>query len=210
MGRRRDRPADQAAKGYPGRRKSKVEKAIEEAERLAKLLAAAAPESGAPFAPPAFLDKRFAPALAIWREYVPQLARLNLFQALDRHTFALFCVYYGEWVTANEDILASGYSKQVKTVSGDKMWRENPSVSRRDVALKAILELSKRFGLTQLDRYALLGHQASHPLGGLFEGSGEQKTSGEKPGTAGESAKDGGPIGIMDGLDSAPPGSRPN
>lgn len=209
MGRRRDRPADQAAKGFPGKRKTKTEKAIEEAERLAALLASAPPASSELFAPPAFLDKRFAPALAIWREYVPQLAKLNLFQALDRHTFALFCVYYGEWVTANEDIARLGYSKLVKTVSGDRMPRTNPSVKRRELALSAVLELSKRFGLTQLDRYALIGHQASHPLGGLFDGAGDRKPAGEMGGEPAKPASDD-PIGLGRSLDSPPPGSRPN
>ena len=41
----------------------------------------------------------------------------------------------------------------MKTVSGDMMPRENPSVARRDLAAKMILEMSRMFGLSQVDRF---------------------------------------------------------
>jgi phage terminase small subunit len=129
MGRRPGNPHDQAAMGHPGKRKSKTEKAIAEAERLAKLLAAprASTKPAATRRRPILNDPRLAPALAVWGEYAPRLDKLHLLARLDRHTFALFCIYAAEFVIANEDVLVKGYSTRVKTVSGDYMLRENPS-----------------------------------------------------------------------------------
>lgn len=202
MGRRKDPPGAQKAKGYPGRRKTKAEKQDEQAQKYAALLATApAEENGDILAPPAFMDSRFAGALVIWKEYVPRLTKLNLFEPLDRHTFALFCVYLCEWVIANEEIQEKGYSVDVKTVSGDMMPRENPAVGRRDNAFKFVMELSKRFGLTQLDRYALMGHQASSPLGGLFDRKSTETTPKQVEQTSNEASG----IGVLRAFDSAPP-----
>lgn len=205
MGRRADHPKDQAAKGFPGKRRTKVERAIAEAERLADLLASAPAQGDDPLSPPRYItDKRLKPALAVWQDYAPQLAGIHLLTPLDRHTFAILCVYMGEFVAANEEILRKGYSVNVKTVSGDKMPRENPAVSRRDLAVKVVLELSKRFGLTPLDRYGLFKDQPQMPASALFGRAGAQV-----PREAGEPAGgDGEVIGLLDTLDSPPP--RPN
>jgi P27 family predicted phage terminase small subunit len=205
MGRRRESFDVQEAKGHPRKRLTKAERQRLQAEHLAGLLAAAPSEPGDLLAPPALLvDPRLAPALAIWREYTPRLSRLNMFEPLDRQTFATFCVYYGEFIEAQKHILDHGYSREVKTVSGDKMQRVNPNVDRRDTALKIILELSKRFGLTPLDRYALTANQAAAlgiggGGGGLFD----------RPGEAGrpdrsEAEKDD-IVGSLDQFDSQPP-----
>jgi P27 family predicted phage terminase small subunit len=207
MGRRRDSPDLQAAKGYPGKRRSKTERQIAEAEALAALLAAAPSESGDRLAPPVLLtDPRCAPALAVWRDYVPRLAKINLFGELDRHTFAIFCVYCAEFAAAQQDILERGYSRDVKTVSGDVMPRVNPSVDRRDTAQKIILEMAKRFGLTPLDKYALIGAQSANP-GALFDPPAQQpsrqeSSSPEPPATGHDDL-----IGLANRFDSAPPGT---
>jgi len=146
MGRRKGNPIDQAAMGHPGKRKSKTERAIAEAERQAKLLALPRADETSD-SPPAYLADPRAGGRR-WRSgpnMRPRLDKLHLLARLDRHTFALFCVYAGEFVVANEDVLVKGYSSRVKTVSGDYMLRENPSVSRRDFAAKMVLELSSKF-----------------------------------------------------------------
>jgi len=192
--------------GYPGKRQSKSERQLVEAERLARLLASAPGSENDPAAPPQFLDKRFAPALAVWNEYAPRLKHLNLLDPLYRHTFAAFCVWVGEFVIANEEILAKGYSVMVRTISGDRMPRENPAVSRRETAMKFMAQLSERFGFTTLDQAKLMKEIASHrpdaPLG-LF-------AANTAPEQSGAVAADAGPIGAMDGMDSTPPGALPN
>ncbi len=209
MGRRKDAPEVQAAKGYPGKRKraTKAELAAKKERdraQLAESMAAAPDDPSDKFAPPRFLDERFGPALAIWRDYGPRLTRLNLVQDLDRYTFALFCIYMAEWVAANEEIERGGYSIRVKTVSGSYMPRLNPNVGRREEAAKQVLELSKRFGLTPIDRINLFKDKTGLPPG-LFGNMGD---ASPKPAAPAAAASRPDPIGAMDAFDSEPPPSR--
>lgn len=199
--------------GHPGKRKTKTEKAIAEAERQAKLLALPRAEDAGD-APPAYLcDPRLAPALAVWREYAPRLDKLHLLAQLDRHTFALFCVYAGEFVVACEDVLLKGYSTRVKTVSGDYMLRENPSVSRRDFAAKMILDLSGKFGLTPADRNKLLRDGALQFDAETLFGRELPKADAPAVDAAAPAAPvhhDAAAIGSLGVFDSPPPGAKPN
>lgn len=200
--------------GHPGKRKTKTERAIAEAERQAKLLALPR-EGDTSDAPPAYLeDPRLAPALAVWREYAPRLDKLHLLARLDRHTFALFCVYAGEFVVACEDILVKGYSTRVRTVSGDYMLRENPSVSRRDFAAKMVLDLSSKFGLTPADRNKLLRDGALQfdveTLFGRALPQGEAAPAGETAAPPAPVHHDAAAIGSLGAFDSPPPGAKPN
>lgn len=208
MARLKDRPDDQKAKGFPGKRRSRVERQIAEANKLAALLAASPAESGDRLAPPALLtDPRLAPALAVWRDYVPRLAKMNFFGELDRETFAIFCVSCGEFIAAQQDILDHGYSRNVKTISGDLMPRINPSVERREAAQKTIFEISRRFGLTPLDQFALVRLQAGSgivPPAGLFPPTPQQPAAGDQP-PAPQPVNEN-LVGILDGMDSPPPG----
>lgn len=209
MARRRDSFELQAAKGHPRKRLSRAERQRAEADSIAALLAASPSEAGDPLAPPMLLtDPRCAPALAVWREYVPKLSERNLFGALDRHTFAIFCVYSGEFVTAQQDILENGYSGVYKNVNGDPMPRANPSVDRRDTAQKVILEMSRRFGLTPIDLYALVASQASAHAsgGGLFDNT--KPSAQPKPSESEEPKQTGSMVGGLDRFDSAPPTTR--
>jgi phage terminase small subunit len=142
----------------PTKRKriSKAARALAEAGRLAGLLADAPPAHAGALAPPAFItDPRLAAAHRFWKDHAEQLRDLGTLERLDRFTFAMFCVYVADFIAAEDDILATGYSVMVKTVSGDKMPRENPSVARRDGAAKMILEMSRLFGLSKIDRLNL-------------------------------------------------------
>lgn len=200
--------------GHPGKRKSKTEKAIAEAERQAKLLALPRADESSN-APPAYLeDPRLAPALAVWREYAPRLDKLHLLARLDRHTFALFCVYAGEFVVACEDILVKGYSTRVRTVSKDYMLRENPSVSRRDFAAKMILDLSSKFGLTPADRNKLLRDGAlqfdAETLFGRELPKADIAPASDAPASPAPVHHDAAAIGSLSAFDSAPPGAKPN
>jgi phage terminase small subunit len=197
MGRRSDNPHDQAAKGFPGKRKTRVERQIAEAERLAEMLASVPPRAGDPLAPPAFIaDPRLKGALAVWTEHAARLQRINLLDVEYRNLFAMFCVYMADFVAANDEILKKGYSVNVKTISGSMMPRENPNVSRRDVAADYVLKLSAKFGLTPLDYYALMKDQANRTPTGLFAGNEEQQKRGAVP--SGDDAGDENAIGRND------------
>lgn len=199
--------------GHPGKRKTKTEKAILEAERQAKLLALPRAADDSAAAAPAYLtDARLAPARAVWDEYAPRLDQLHLLARLDKHTFALFCIYAAEFVVANEDILTKGYSVLVKTISGDKMPRENPSVGRRDHAAKMVLELSSKFGLTPADRNKLLRDGAmrfdDETLFGRALPAPDVPIAGET--LAAPLAHESAAIGSLGNFDSPPPGAKPN
>jgi P27 family predicted phage terminase small subunit len=172
------------------RRMTKAERIIAEATRLADLLAAAPATPGGPLAPPMFInDPRLAGAARVWNEYAPRLEKLGMLEGLDRHTFAVFCTYVAEFVQANEDVIVHGYSKRVKTISGDYMLRENPSVGRRAEAVKNILDLSRRFGFTPLDRFALFRVSQASSLT-LFGGN-EPKPNADHPPSAERPESDG-------------------
>ncbi len=216
MGRLPDTPEDQAAKGYPGKRRKKIDRLIADAEDRARRLAALPGVTDDLLSPPAMIhDPLFADALWIWQRYAGQLHELNLFGELDRLTFAMYCVYQAEFFQAAREVAVNGHERLVKTVSGDKMWRRNLAVDRRDAAAKMALDLSSKFGLTPLDLAALEKmHSAARDPGGLFGG---QRRAPEEP--AGEGAQESLPpvpaaeedaIGLLDRLDSAPPGQRPN
>jgi P27 family predicted phage terminase small subunit len=204
-----DHPAEQAAKGHPGKRRTRVERQLADAKRLAEQLAAAPADPNLPLAPPAFIDDpRCAPALAAWKEYAPQLDRLNLLHELDRLTFATFCVYVGEFVEANDAIKTKGYSQRVKTIAGGHMWRKTPDVDRRDTAMDFILDFAERFGFTPLDRGKLFrDHRAlPDPLRqSLF---GQDKPA--PPPSDEPSPETADALGAMDAFDSAPPSGLPN
>lgn len=191
--------------GHPGKRPSKAERQLAEADAMAKLLATAPGSENDPKAPPAFLDERFAPALAVWKDYAPRLAHLNLLDPLYRHAFACFCIWVGEFVMANEDIQKHGYSRNVKTVSGSMYPRVSPAVGRRDTAMSFMLDLSTKFGFTPLDHYKLIREQATG-----FPGGGKPNPMGDlgdaaanKPEGASSS-----PVGAMSRMDSAPPNAK--
>ncbi|APR51999.1 hypothetical protein BRX40_05705 [Sphingomonas koreensis] len=206
-GRKPDAPGLQQAKGNPGRRKSAVQKRMDEAERIAGLLAQA-PTGGDPLAPPAIIEQGPAAsaAVAVWRDLAPRLRATQRLQPQHRPMFALFCVYFSEWVIANEDIKANGLTQRVKTVAGGVMERTRPIVAIRDKAFDLVMKLSERFGLTPSDEYSLFREQAvafaANP--GLFDREQPQKADAE-PAAAEAQADNGSLIGAMDRMDSAPP-----
>lgn len=199
-GRKPDAPGLQEAKGNPGRRKSAVQKRIDEAERVAALLATP-PLGGDPLAAPPIIEHGSAAAVAVWRDLAPRLRTTHRLQPHHRPMFALFCVYFAEWVVANEDVGRNGHTQKVKTVAGGMMERTRPIVSIRDKAFDMVMKLSERFGLTPSDEYSLFRDQAvaaaQNP--GLFDQAApkqEQAAITDAPTSL---------VGALARMDSAPP-----
>jgi hypothetical protein len=121
--------------------------------------------------------------------------------------FAQFCVYAGEWVAANEEVLSKGFAQRVKTVAGGYMERTRPAVAIRERAFDVVCKLAEKFGLTPRDRYSLFKDQAAAGLGGLFGQSAnrsrEEPEDDRQSAAAGPSEED--PIGLLGRHDSAPP-----
>lgn len=205
-GRKPDAPGLQASMGNPGRRKSAVQKRIDEANRVADLLAQP-PVGGDPLAAPAIIEHGSAAAVAVWRDLAPRLRSTHRLQPHHRPMFALFCVYFAEWVVANEDVTRNGHTQKVKTVAGGMMERTRPIVSIRDRAFDMVMKLSERFGLTPSDEYSLFRDQAvaaaQNP--GLFD---QASPRPEQP-RAAEPEAPSSLIGSLGRMDSRPP-LRPN
>jgi P27 family predicted phage terminase small subunit len=208
MPRRADPPAVQKAKGNPGRRKSAVAKREAEIARVADILASAPADAADPNAPPAMIDRGplFAAAIAVWKLMAPKLSGTHRLQPQHRPLFAMFCVYYAEWVAANEDVMANGTTQSVPTIAGgpgSSMERIRPIVKIRDAAFDQVLKLSAKFGLTPTDEYDLFRQQQSAAFlnPGLFGREPEkQKEESDAP-----PADAGGMVGSLKRLDSAPP-----
>lgn len=199
-------PELEKARGYPGKRKSKADAALEQAARLAEMLASAPAATGDPLAPPGFIDKRSAPALRIWRDLAPTLVATGRLTEEDRFVFAQFCVYAGEWVAANEEVLNKGFAQRVKTVAGGYMERTRPAVAIRERAFDVVCKLAEKFGLTPRDRYSLFKDQSAAGLGGLFGQPSHRSRDDDdaEQGAAAVPAEDD-PIGLLGRMDSAPP-----
>lgn len=221
MGRRRKDPKEQKARGFPNRRKSKTERALEQMEARAaedaKLLAAVSDASDLQALPVFIKDKRLAPAIEVWKDYAPRLDKLQLLTTLDRHTFAMFCIYVSEFALANRDILDKGYSVMVTTVAGSKssakgsqMPRLNPSVDRRDHAAKMMLSLAEKFGFTPLDRAKLIHANAMRADEETLFGRARPAQVPASPSPAAAPESNSSAAGSARSFDSSPPGSRPN
>lgn len=212
MGRRADPPRVQKAKGNPGRRRSAVQRREEEIARVAEILGSAPSDPADPNAPPAVIDRgpMFAAAIAVWKLMAPKLSGTHRLQPQHRPIFAMFCIYYAEWVAANEDIMGNGLTQSVETVAGGKMERIRPIVRIRDGAFDQVMKLSARFGLTPTDEYDLFRNQqlaaALNPT--LFDrpGAASAEPKVDEPGqVGGQPAPSGALVGMMKRMDSPPP-----
>jgi phage terminase small subunit len=87
-----------------------------------------------------------------------------MLDGLDKYILAIFCVFWCEFVAADQDVQRRGLTQSVKTVVGGEMIRENPSVAIRNAAVKIILDISRREGFTQLDRALLIRAQKGADL----------------------------------------------
>lgn len=203
-GRRPDPPGLQAAKGHPGKRRSKAAAQLENAQHVAALLAAA--PAADPLTPPVLTDPRFAGALKIWSDLAPELVRTHRLPRESRLIFVQLCVYTAEWLEAELDIVANGYSQRVKTVAGGYMERQRPMVQRRERAFDNVLKLSERFGLTPHDLYTLFKDQAAAASNnpGLFDGEGQAPPAPQAP------AQPAGLVGAAARFRTEPPAAKPN
>jgi phage terminase small subunit len=210
MGRRRDNPEDQEAKGFPGKRKSKVEKMLAQAAERARLLASLPPETAAPLAPPAFIDDpMYAEAVAIWKVLVPELQENNFFNpTLDRFTFAAYCLVQAEYFAADRSVREKGHWFMRKAIAGGMRPWVNPDVDRRDAALKMAMELAREFALTPTARSKLERIHSAMSDGPLFRrrADADAETGGGETSVPEEDDA----IGIVDRLRSTPPVPRPN
>jgi len=215
MGRRKDDPLLQAAKGFPGRRQGKVEKEIAAAADAAAAMPATADN---PFPIPAVFLKApvyWAEAIRIWKEKADVLKAAGRRRPGYRHTLARYCMWSQFFFAAGEqlrkDLPKGGATVRVRKGDGEFVYRTHPNIDFMAKAETALRLLDAEFGFTPMRDQDLVrvesfnASQGRLPLGGAHQASG-QKTS--ESGSNQPETVD--PMGLMNSADSPPPGTRPN
>lgn len=210
MGRRKDPPAVQAAKGFPGRRtKAVVAQAKVDAARPSAEEQLLASMDVAGLRPPhRFALKNFKEERDVWMAVAPRLKLTLRASAEFQAPLVAYCDAVARYNRSVLELRRKGYTVSVKTVSGDKMIRVNPAEKIRQQALVEILALSDRFGFTPRDNFALLLDQRRVLERGAGGGQGDLGLGMPQPGEGPATATD--PVGGMDRFDTPPPGSLPN
>lgn len=210
MGRRKDPPAVQAAKGFPSRRRKAVEaeaKAQASAPSAEEQLLASMDIAGLK-PPPRFARKEFKEERDVWMAVAPRLKQTLRASAEFQAPLVAYCDAVARYNRSVLELRRKGYVINVKTVSGDTMPRTNPAEKIRQQALVEILALSDRFGFTPRDNFALLLDQRRVLERGAGGGQGDLGLPDPAEGPVHAAAAD--PVGGMDRFDSPPPGTRPN
>ncbi|MFC7065023.1 P27 family phage terminase small subunit [Brucella rhizosphaerae] len=212
MGRRKDDPQLQQAKGFPGRRKRKVEQELE-------AIAVAAEKSGTdvdPFPVPAEFAKApayWSYAIRLWKELSDIMFKQGRRRPAYRGALARYCWWMQQFFSCAEqlrkDLPKGGVTIMVKKGDGEYVPRTHPNIDFIAKAETALRLLDAEFGFTPMRDQDLIrtesfnAGQGRLPLGGTHPQSGVQRP-------ASDDDSDADPMGLMNGADSPPPGARPN
>lgn len=209
MGRRKDDPLLQAAKGYPGRRRGKVEKEIEAAAEAA----AAQPATAAdPFPiPEEFLKAPayWAVAIKIWKEQSEVLRTAGRRRPGYRRALARYCMWSQFFIAAGEqlrkDLPRGGASIKVKKGDGEWVIRTHPNIDFMAKAETALRLLDAEFGFTPVRDQDLVRVESFNAGQGKLPLGGSHPSQPARPAATGPVAD---PMDLMNGSDSPPPGMR--
>lgn len=209
MGRRKDDPLLQAAKGFPGRRRSKVEAEMDAAAAAAEAMPTTADN---PFPLPEIFRKApayWSRAIAIWNEKSEVLRASGRRRPGYRSTLTRYCMWSQFFFAAGEqlrkDLPNGGATVKVKKGDGEWVYRSHPNIDFMAKAETALRLLDAEFGFTPVRDNDLMkvesfnAMQRQLPLGGEHPGS---KRSGST-----EAVADSDPMDLMNAADSAPPGA---
>ncbi len=212
MGRRKDDPQLQQAKGFPGRRKRKVEQELE-------AIAQAAEKSGTdvdPFPVPVEFSKApayWSHAIRLWKELSDIMFKQGRRRPAYRGALARYCWWMQQFFDCadqlRKDLPKGGVTIKIKKGDGEFVYRTHPNIDFMAKAETALRLLDAEFGFTPMRDQDLIRTEAFNagqgrlPLGGAHPQSGTQR-----PAPAENTDVD--PMGLMNGADSPPPGTRPN
>lgn len=210
MGRRKDDPLLQAAKGFPGRRQKRVEQEIDAAARAAEEQPATSDD---PFPVPAvFLKapKYWAEAIKVWKAKSEVMRASNRRRPGYRETLARYCMWSQFFFAAGEqlrrDLPRGGASIKVKKGDGETVIRTHPNIEFMAKAETALRLLDAEFGFTPMRDADLLRTETFNAAQGRLPfapGAGGGHRQHDAP-----PADD--PMDMMNSADSPPPGARPN
>ncbi len=209
MARRKDDPREQAAKGYPRRRKKQTDAEIAAAVASAELPIAAKDD---PFALPAFFSiapKHWAAAIKMWEELSDVLRASGRRRPGYRGALARYCALFQKYTEAldqiRRDLPRGGVSVKVMKGDGNTVYRTHPSVDFMSKVGVELRLLEQEFGFTPRSDSDLTrvesfnASQGRLPLGG--SASGQERTA---PGEGDDSVD---PADLMSSTDSVPPGT---
>lgn len=205
MARRRDDPRLQAAKGFPGRRRKRVE-----AEIQAAVDSAEEPVADS-FALPTFFAKapvHWKVAVELWRELTEVLRASGRLRPGYRAALARYCALTQKWTEAMEqlrrDLPKGGVTVKVTKGDGNEVFRTHPAIEFMKSTGVELRLLEHEFGFTPRSNVEMTRVET-------FNASqGKLPFGGTAPGQSDPDAFEDDPIGLMNEADSAPPGSRPN
>lgn len=213
MGRRKDDPLLQAAKGYPGRRRKKVEKEMEAAAEAAEQQPATVED---PYPVPAIFKNAPAywkEATKTWEQCAAVLKTAGRRRPGYRAALTRYCIWTQLYLASAErlrkDCPDGGTTYKQKLGHGDTTIRTHPSVDFMGKAETALRLLDAEFGFTPMRDQDLIkvetfnAGQGRLPLGGSHPQSAAPKQESGAP--AGDD-----PMDLMNGSDSVPPGGLPN
>jgi phage terminase small subunit len=208
MGRRKDDPLLQAAKGFPGRRQSKVESEIESAAQAAEAQPATVAD---PYPVPDIFTRAptyWREAIKVWKEQAEVLRSAGRRRPGYRRTLARYCIWTQFYVSAAEqlrrDLPRGGASIKVKKGDGETVIRTHPNIEFMAKAETALRLLDAEFGFTPVRDQDLVrvesfnASQGKLPLGGAA------------PASQGSRSHSVDPMDLMTATDSPPPSARPN
>ena len=210
MGRRKDNPLEQAAKGFPGRRKGKVDKEI---EAVVTSVDDDAVRSGDPFPLPALFRKQPAywkHAIGLWRELSVVLAATGRRKPAYRAALTRYCIWTQLYMTTAEqlrrDLPRGGTTVKVKKGDGNEVYRTHPGLEFMAKAETQLRLLDSEFGLTPMRDQDLMKLETFNAGQGRLPF--DQPPGGGRE--RGDDAADPDPMGIMNDDGRLPPGIKPN
>lgn len=207
MGRRKDDPHLQAAKGFPGRRRKRVE-----AEIQAAVDSAEEPVTDSLELPKFFSSApaHWKVAIELWNELVDVLRSNGRWQTGYRTALARYCALMQKWTEAMEqlrrDLPKGGVTVKVVKGDGNTVFRTHPSIEfTKNVAVELRL-LEHDFGFTPRSDVDMTRVETFNAAQGRFNFTGGGMRDARKPGD--QEAPD--PMSLMSDTDSPPPGTVPN
>ncbi|WP_180901952.1 P27 family phage terminase small subunit [Martelella soudanensis] len=214
MGRRKDNPLEQAAKGFPGRRRVKVESAIAEIESAVNEGEREAAKGRDPFPLPPLFKKQPAywrEAAALWHELSSVLKSAGRLRPGYRPALTRYCIWTQLFNSTasqlNKDLPKGGTTVKVRKGDGNEVYRTHPGLEFMSKAETQLRLLDAEFGFTPMRDQDLMRVETFNAAQGRFK-------FGDHPRSAhsadGDDPLEGDPIGLMNDDDAMPPGLKPN
>lgn len=203
MARRKTDPLLQAAQGFPGRRRKKVESEIEAAAQAAAAMPVTS-DNQFPV-PDVFLKAPvyWKMAIRIWEEQSEVLKASGRRRPGYRHALCRYCTWMQLFLTSSDqvrrDLPSGGAAVKVVKGDGETVIRIHPCIELMSKAETSLRLLEAEFGFTPARDQELVKVES-------FNASqGKLPLGGQHPAQTSRGAPENDPFDLMNGADSAPP-----